>query len=152
MLPICGRFIVTGLTMEGFAQLFNHKKVTANRPVLVQVLTDQYANVIPNLPLHEAGKQKFVTDNINLLLAEDTFTVTTGHQLNIFAGPLYFIYKIVTAIKLSRQLKEAFPDKNFVPGLLDGYRRSRLCRNQLHQHWRQKSTLGFGSSRGNRSP
>jgi uncharacterized protein YllA (UPF0747 family) len=35
--------------------------------------------------------------------------------LNIFAGPLYFLYKIATAIKLARQLKEAFPDKNFVP-------------------------------------
>ena len=52
---------------------------------------------------------------ITLLKSGNTYTVTTGHQLNIFAGPLYFLFKIVTAIKLSRQLKEKFPDKNFVP-------------------------------------
>jgi bacillithiol biosynthesis cysteine-adding enzyme BshC len=98
-------------TMEGFAELFNHKKVVADRELLARVLTHQYFD-------NEKGKShnaQTVLANIELLKSPDTFTVTTGHQLNIFAGPLYFIYKIVTAIKLSRQLKEAFPDKNFVP-------------------------------------
>src|SRR5690606_31373268 len=39
----------------------------------------------------------------------------TGHQLNIFTGPLYFIYKIVTAINLAKELKTAYPDNDFVP-------------------------------------
>jgi len=98
-------------TMDGFAQLFNTKKVAANRELLVKVLTNQYFD-------NEKGKShnaKTVLANIELLKADNTFTITTGHQLNIFAGPLYFIYKIVTAIKLARQLKENFPDKNFVP-------------------------------------
>ncbi|MCX6187530.1 MAG: bacillithiol biosynthesis BshC, partial [Bacteroidetes bacterium] len=43
------------------------------------------------------------------------YTVTTGHQLSIFTGPLYFIYKIVTAINLAKQLNEKYSDKNFVP-------------------------------------
>ena len=30
-------------------------------------------------------------------------------------GPLYFIYKIVSTIKLCRQLNEQSPDLNFVP-------------------------------------
>ncbi len=98
-------------TLEGFAELFNHKKVIADRQLLARVLTDQY---------FDNGKAKsrnsvIAAKNIELLISANTFTVTTGHQLNIFAGPLYFIYKIVTAIKLARQLKEAFPDKNFVP-------------------------------------
>lgn len=53
--------------------------------------------------------------NLELLKQDNTYTITTGHQLNIFAGPLYFLYKIATAIKLARQLKTAHPDKNFVP-------------------------------------
>jgi len=89
---------------NGFADLLKTKKVIADRKVLVEVLNEQYDIVSDQ-----------VNSNINLLTLENTYTITTGHQLNIFAGPLYFIYKIVTAVKLSRQLKEKFPDKNFVP-------------------------------------
>ena len=96
--------------LKGFAQLFNDKKVTANRNLLVQVLTEQYARITAI-----EGNATIPTINIAALASQNTFTVTTGHQLNIFAGPLYFIYKIVTAIKLAEQLKTAFPDKHFVP-------------------------------------
>lgn len=100
-------------TLAGFAELFNHKKVTADRGVLTKVLKEQYAPLEQYHDLQLAFET--VNKQINQLAEANTYTVTTGHQLNIFAGPLYFIYKIVTAIKLSRQLKEAFPDKNFVP-------------------------------------
>ncbi|RYG20080.1 MAG: bacillithiol biosynthesis cysteine-adding enzyme BshC, partial [Chitinophagaceae bacterium] len=56
-----------------------------------------------------------VSHNIRSLADENTFTVTTGHQLNLFTGTLYFIYKIVTTINLALELKIANPDKNFVP-------------------------------------
>ncbi len=96
--------------LKGFAQLFNDKKVTADRNLLVKVLTEQYTRIT-------AVNEKAVIPRQNIadLANENTFTITTGHQLNLFAGPLYFIYKIVTAIKLSAQLKAAFPDKNFIP-------------------------------------
>lgn len=95
---------------QGFAALLENKKVIADRNTLAEVLAEQYDRVVPLNELDAA-----VRDNISLLKSANTFTVTTGHQLNIFAGPLYFIYKIVTAIKLSRQLKEKFPEKNFIP-------------------------------------
>tara|TARA_B100001059_G_scaffold50628_1_gene43810 strand:+ start:6583 stop:8187 length:1605 start_codon:yes stop_codon:yes gene_type:complete len=56
-----------------------------------------------------------VAENLQLLENENTLTVTTGHQLCLMTGPLYFIYKIVNTIKLCRQLKEQSPDLNFVP-------------------------------------
>ncbi|SMB94613.1 conserved hypothetical protein-like [Hymenobacter roseosalivarius DSM 11622] len=56
-----------------------------------------------------------VATSLDLLAQPTTFTVTTGHQLNLFTGPLYFIYKIITTIKLSRQLKQAYPQHDFVP-------------------------------------
>lgn len=96
--------------LKGFADLFNEKKVAADRDILVTVLTEQYDRILAKEP-NTVIPQK----NIAALAEGNTYTVTTGHQLNIFAGPLYFIYKIVTAIKLARQLKAAFPDKNFVP-------------------------------------
>lgn len=53
--------------------------------------------------------------NIELLKQEDTFTITTGHQLNLFTGPLYFIYKIVSVINLCKELRLKYPEFNFVP-------------------------------------
>jgi len=88
-------------TFDGFAQIIQNKKSTANTDLLVNMLRKQYEQSGIELPLQ--GREDL------------GFTVTTGHQLNIFAGPLYFIYKIVTAIKLARQLKERFPEHNFTP-------------------------------------
>ncbi|MEO1011817.1 MAG: bacillithiol biosynthesis cysteine-adding enzyme BshC [Bacteroidota bacterium] len=53
--------------------------------------------------------------NIKQLKEPITFTVTTGHQLNLFTGPLYFLYKIISTINLTRELKKAYPKYNFVP-------------------------------------
>ena len=93
--------------LEGFAALLKSKKAIADRGLLVKLLTEQYG------PILQAGvhNAKEVSGNIALLQEENSYTITTGHQLNIFAGPLYFVFKICTAIKLSRQLKAAFPIK-----------------------------------------
>ncbi|MCX8104502.1 MAG: bacillithiol biosynthesis cysteine-adding enzyme BshC [Ignavibacterium album] len=53
--------------------------------------------------------------NIKLLESPKTLAVITGQQLGILSGPLYTIYKIITAIKLSSQLNERYTDFNFVP-------------------------------------
>jgi bacillithiol synthase len=58
---------------------------------------------------------KNVADAIESIKDKNTFTVTTGHQLNIFTGPIYFIYKILHTIKLAKELKIAYPAFNFVP-------------------------------------
>lgn len=36
----------------------------------------------------------------------ETLTVTTGHQLCLFTGPMYFIFKIVTAINLAEKTEK----------------------------------------------
>lgn len=54
-------------------------------------------------------------ENLLDLNAPNTFTITTGHQLNLFSGPVFFIYKILQTIKTCTYLKENFPDFNFVP-------------------------------------
>lgn len=94
--------------IEGFKKLIDTKNNNCNRNILTEVLSDQYARL--SRPAHQS-----VLNNITQLLDKNTFTVTTGHQLNLFTGPLYFIFKIVTAINLAKELKANFPDKNFVP-------------------------------------
>lgn len=81
-------------------------KYPVNRKVLVDILTQQYSSI-------EQTEQ--VKTNINLLANENTFTVCTAHQPNLLTGYLYFVYKILHAIKLAEVLKQEHPDKNFVP-------------------------------------
>ena len=80
--------------------------VSTNRKVLVEELKKQYSDVQQN----DAVKK-----SIEALLSENTFTITTAHQPNIFTGPLYFLYKILHAIKLSEHCKASLPQYNFVP-------------------------------------
>jgi bacillithiol biosynthesis cysteine-adding enzyme BshC len=96
-------------TLEAFGGQIEEKKSSysaESRAQLVAILQEQY---------REANLPPSVATNLELLAQPTTFTVTTGHQLNLFTGPLYFIYKVVTTIKLSRQLKEAYPQHDFVP-------------------------------------
>lgn len=94
-------------SLKNFKQLFDARKFEIKkRGVLVEVLTEQY---------RELEVKTAVSENIHLLANENTYTVTTGHQLNLMTGPLYFIYKIVSTINLARQLREEYPDVNIVP-------------------------------------
>jgi len=95
-------------TLEAFeAQLQEKSFSEQQRQTLHQALEKQYASVAEINPK--------VQQNIDLVLQPNTYTVTTGHQLNIFTGPLYFVYKIITAINTCKQLQEKYPDYNFVP-------------------------------------
>src|SRR5258706_11943410 len=78
----------------------------ANREVLAKTLNQQYEGI-------KISEQ--VASNLKSLTDAKTFTITTGHQLNIFTGPLYFIYKIVTVINTCKILKQHYPEFNFVP-------------------------------------
>ena len=56
-----------------------------------------------------------IKKNIESLRLESTFTVTTGHQLCLFTGPLYFVYKLLSAINLAESLSKEYSEFNFVP-------------------------------------
>ena len=77
-----------------------------NREILVSALEKQYENF-------EISKS--TSQNIQLLKLSNSYTITTGHQLNLFTGPLYFLYKIATTINLCKELKQKYPTQNFVP-------------------------------------
>lgn len=77
-----------------------------NREVLVSSLKHQYQDI---------ETEELVLQNLELLNNKDTYTITTGHQLCLFTGPLYFIYKIVSAVNTCAILKKQYPSKNFIP-------------------------------------
>nr|WP_299167953.1 bacillithiol biosynthesis cysteine-adding enzyme BshC [uncultured Allomuricauda sp.] len=95
--------------LENFEDQLKEKKANypaSNRLVLSNALKHQYEG----FTVSEA-----TASQISLLEGENTFTIVTGHQLNLFTGPLYFLYKIISTINLTRQLKERYPDYDFVP-------------------------------------
>ncbi|MCS7037074.1 MAG: bacillithiol biosynthesis cysteine-adding enzyme BshC [Saprospiraceae bacterium] len=62
------------------------------REVLAAVLAEQYARV----PTSER-----VLANIEALQGDRTFCITTAHQPTLLLGPLYFLYKAISTIRLA---------------------------------------------------
>jgi bacillithiol synthase len=94
-------------SIEGVkASVLERKKNHTNRQLLVEQLLIQYGNI---------QDSDHVKDNIHALSDENTFTVCTAHQPNIFTGHLYFVYKILHAIKLADELRKQLQPYNFVP-------------------------------------
>lgn len=100
-------FYAQPVSVEGIKKTIAARKTFAtDRKLLVDVLQKHYAGASPTTQQLQ---------NIQLLANDNCFTVTTAHQPNIFTGHLYFIYKILHAIKLCEKLKAEMPENDFVP-------------------------------------
>ena len=98
--------------LDSFEQKINdRKKHPIDRKLLTEVLADQYQNI----SISTASK-----NNIASLSNENTFTIVTAHQLSLLTGPLYYITKIVSCIRLTQKLKAQYKDYNFVPVFVHG--------------------------------
>jgi bacillithiol biosynthesis cysteine-adding enzyme BshC len=95
--------------LENFSDQIHEKEASfslESRAVLSDALLQQYEG----FDISESTIQ-----HIADLKKPKTFTVTTGHQLNLFTGPLYFLYKIISTINLCSQLAEKHQGYTFVP-------------------------------------
>ena len=93
--------------LDGCIKIAAERQFSAeSRQVLTEVLTGQYDGL---------AKSEMLEKNLSALEDSNTFTVTTGHQLNLFTGPLFFIYKIAGCINLANQLNKADAGKHYVP-------------------------------------
>ncbi len=101
--PILASFYNQKPNIEGLKKAIENRNFSKeNRIVLNKEIAEQY--------------QKLgIKADFSILKESNTFTVTTGHQLNLLTGPLYVIYKIVSTINLAKALKTALPSYNFVP-------------------------------------
>ena len=91
-----------------FDQILDKKNNYNNnfRKPLADVLSLNYEKV---------SKNSLQIQSIRNLNNNNTYTVTTGHQLNLFTGPLYFFYKIIDAINICKRLKSKYPENEFIP-------------------------------------
>ena len=102
-------FIQQTFSREHFAKQIARKENTFNtaqRAVLKSYFEKQYSDKTPSTT---------VQANIQNIERENCFTITTGHQLNIFTGPIFMIYKILHVIRLTEELQKDYPEMIFVP-------------------------------------
>ncbi len=128
-------------TIDGLKDSINQRKNFKHRHILVEQLQKQYKG------LNISDK---TSASIQLLLQENTFTITTAHQPNIFTGPLYVIYKIFHAIKLAEELNHQLKNFSFVPVYYMGSEDADLDElnnitiNQRKYVWQTKQTGAVG--------
>ncbi|GMQ82528.1 MAG: bacillithiol biosynthesis cysteine-adding enzyme BshC [Rhodothermia bacterium] len=80
-----------GQIAQQVADQFDH------RNELVEVLSEQN---------NSYGAGEATLRNIDRLAGSDAVAVVTGQQLGLFTGPMYTLYKTVTAVQLARQIEE----------------------------------------------
>ncbi|RYY49858.1 MAG: bacillithiol biosynthesis cysteine-adding enzyme BshC [Chitinophagaceae bacterium] len=111
-----------------------------DRGLLADYLTEQYDHIDSSL----------TQEKIESLRLDNTFTITTAHQPNIFTGHLYFVYKILHAIKLADKLTADYPQYNFVPVYYMGSEDADLEElgqvyiNGEHHRWQTNQTGAVG--------
>lgn len=77
-----------------------------DRELLQRVIKEQYQGL-------ELGEK--VAHHIELLGQPHTFTVTTGHQLVLWGGPMFTTYKVLHTLRLAEDLTRRFPQSPVVP-------------------------------------
>jgi len=89
----------------------SRKNNPIDRNLLYEVITAQYAN------LKSGSKTEVHIQNIK---DDNCFTITTAHQPSLMTGPLYYVFKILSTIKLCKRLSSDFPKHKFAPVFVIG--------------------------------
>lgn len=94
-------------TLQGLVQAARQRTFpAAHRTVLCNVLRDQYRGI-------DIAPE--VRANLAALAQDDALTITTGHQLCLFTGPLYVPFKILNTVRAAAGLSAALNGRPVVP-------------------------------------
>ena len=105
-------FISYSADIHSFTKVIeDRKQYPIDRNLLVSVFKKQYSKLETSI---------ISSKNIDALNNENTFTVITAHQPSLLLGPLYFVYKIISAIKLAQQLNDLHQKNKIVPVFIIG--------------------------------
>ena len=105
-------FISYSADIHSFTKVIeDRKQYPIDRNLLVSVFKKQYSKLETSI---------ISSKNIDALNNENTFTVITAHQPSLLLGPLYFVYKIISAIKLAQQLNDLHQNNHIVPVFIIG--------------------------------
>jgi len=99
---------------NNFRDIENYRDVIEKVNSVNSAPRSQTAEIIKK-QYHKYKPSKQTQYNLDLLGKKNTIAIVTGQQLGIFCGPLYTFYKIITAVKLCKHLKQNFDSYQFVP-------------------------------------
>lgn len=94
---------VASLVEQAVEKSRNYSK--EKREVLVETL---------KLQLKDIASEKQL-QNLDKLSDEHTVTITTGHQLTLFGGPMYFVYKALHTVRLTEEFNRNQSEFQAVP-------------------------------------
>jgi bacillithiol synthase len=100
----------------GASELISQMKLRAGYPAAQRetLATDWQDQYTRDLGEKYEG-QDVIAKQLDLLQKDTTYTVTTGHQLVLYTGELYFIYKIASTIALACELNNAQSENHVIP-------------------------------------
>ena len=108
-----------GHNLEGFQEKFFDLENFKNQITEKQnSYSESKREILYNTIFSQNQEEQMSPKQLDYLFSlkdKNTFTITTGHQLNLFTGPVFFVYKILQTIKTAEFLKSNFPEHNFVP-------------------------------------
>jgi bacillithiol synthase len=84
------------------------QQTAAERISLQRIIQAQYTE-------NEAIMSAETTQNLDKLLLQNSFTLVTAHQPNLLLGPLYYIYKILSVVKMTQEANKRYADAHFIP-------------------------------------
>jgi bacillithiol synthase len=88
---------------------------------------------------------------IQLLAQDNTFTVICAHQPCLFGGPAFWAYKILSVLKICKQLSLKYPEYNFIPVYFSGnedHDFEEINHVHIFNHrleWNEQSGMSVGS-------
>ena len=108
-----------GHNLEGFQEkIFDLENFKNQITEKQNSYSDSKREILYNTIFSQNQEEQMSPKQLDYLFSlkdKNTFTITTGHQLNLFTGPVFFVYKILQTIKTAEFLKSNFPEHNFVP-------------------------------------
>lgn len=108
-----------GHNLEGFQEkIFDLENIKNQITEKQNSYSNNKREILYNTIFSQNQEEQMSPKQLDFLFSlkdKNTFTITTGHQLNLFTGPVFFVYKILQTIKTAEFLKSNFPEFNFVP-------------------------------------
>ena len=98
--------------IESFKEVIENRRFN---PETRAVLRDQLIEDYKGIRISDTLMKR-----IQALAEENSYCIVTAHQPSLLTGPLYFIYKICSAISLAQKLQRTYPSSQFIPTFILG--------------------------------